>query len=258
MKSDWASNSAQPVLSRGNLWDHCSTKCKIWTFLLPSLAIPWFQPWERVGSVWLVAFGVLLTTKPPWFWWLLRFLPLAGSVAFFALWLPWTIAGEFLWPDLWFSPSKEGLHRGVILWLKGTGLAMGFLGLSRAAKANDIFFTLQSVGFPRLLLCVFWITIQQTNRLLADWRRTMQAHRARSTPGKGNIQKTMFMARVWAQLLVRSQKRTEELTFALQARGFNRRFFILDKDATIPFTWIFPIGLVALFGMLAFWELGWL
>ena len=258
MKSDWAPNSALSGLSRVGLWDSCSTKCKICLFLIPSMAIPWFQHWPWVGSIWLVALSLLSTTRPNWFWWAVRFLPLAGSVAFFAFWLPWTVAGDFLWPDAWYSPTKEGLHRGLLLWLKGTGLAMGFLGLCRAATANEIFFTFQSVGFPVVPLCVIWITLQQTNRLLADWRRTMQAHRARSTPAMGNIEQTRFMARVWAQLLVRSQKRTEELTYALQARGFRRRFFILNKRTANPFTWIFPVGLVVLFGLVAIWELGWL
>ncbi len=258
MKSDWAPGSAHPSLSCVSLWDSFSTKCKICIFLLPSLVIPWLQQWQWVGGIWLASLGLLLTTRPPWFWWAARFIPLSGSVAFFALWLPWTVPGDPLCPDLWFSPTKEGVQRGWIIGLKGTGLAMGFLGLGRAATANEIFYTFQRLGFPLVPLFILWITIQQTNRLLADWRRTLQAHRARSTPAKGSIEQTKFLARVWAQLLVRSQKRTEDLAFALQARGFRRRFFILNKRPANPFTWIFPVGLVVLFGMMAFWELGWI
>ncbi len=224
-------------------WHHFSAACKITIFFIPILSVICFFQFDSVFFAWLVAFGLLLSTWPGTEWWITRFLPLAGSLAFFSIWMPWTVPGDPIWPDLWYSPSMSGVGKALLLWLKGTTVAMGFLGLGRVCCSNEILATFQGIGIPPVFLCVIWITIQQTKRLLADWRRALQAHRARATPSKGAMEQTQFMAGVWAQMLIRSQMRTEDLVCSLQARGFSRRFHLLPQAKTISLMWIFPFVL---------------
>lgn len=238
-------------------WDRFSPGCKITLFLTPVIAVIILFSLEGILYSWLVAFVLLLLTRPNGEWWVTRFLPLAGSIGFFGVWLPWTVNGPGIWPDLWYSPSWVGVGRAAVLWLKGTTVAMGFLGLGRVSTANEILATFQVLKIPSVPLCVAWITIQQTNRLLADWRRVLQAHRARATPVRGALGQTQFMAGVWAQMLVRSQKRTEDLVCGLQARGFSRKFHFLPKAPFSFFMWVFPVFLAILFFGLWAVEQGW-
>lgn len=239
-------------------WDNFSSPCKIVLFLVPGLSIFVFFRFESVLFTWFIALGLLVSTRPEGDWWITRFLPLAGSLTFFAVWLPWTVPGDPIWPEFWLSPTLAGVNRAVLLWMKGTTVAMGFLGLSRVSSSNEILAALQRLKIPSVPLCVVWITIQQTKRLLADWRRTLQAHRARATPVRGAFGQTQFMAKVWAQMLVRSQKRTEELVCGLQARGFSRKFYFLPMSHTSSLMWVFPVVLILAFLVLAAREQGWL
>lgn len=235
-------------------WSRFSSACKIFLFLQPALGVIIFFQLGAVFFTWFIALGLLLSTRPNSEWWITCFLPLAGSVAFFAIWLPWTVVGEPIWPVFWFSPSWTGVGRAFLLWLKGTTVAMGFLGLGRVCSSNEMLATFQMFKIPSVPLCVIWITIQQTKRLFADWRRTLQAHRARATPAKGAFGQTQFMASVWAQMLVRSQNRTEDLACALQARGFSRRFYFLPTINKSSNLWIFPFILFFTFFILLILE----
>lgn len=219
----------------------------IW-YLAPAVGLMVSHSNGASALLWLVIGGNLLGTRPDRLWLGTRVLPALLSIAFFAIWLPWTVPGQPAWPDWGWSPSWEGLNKGLGLFLKGTGVAMAFLALGRRLSLQELLSTLQTLGFPSLFLTLVWITVQQTERLIREWKSLSQAHRSRGAFLTENPNRMRLMARSWAQLLIRVTKRSEDLHDALKARAFQRRFLSIETHPHDFSAWLGALAKVALVG----------
>jgi|GEM_PF-4341933 len=206
------------------LWGPWPPIAKLLFLLAPALGLMLAQGWPCLLCLWTVALAAHLLTWPDSEWIWTRLLPMSASIAFFAIWLPWTLPGEPIFEGQWWSPGWDGSIRGLSLFLKGTGVALGFLSVVRSFQQTELLATLQKLAVPRLLLTIGWITVQQTQRLLREWKNLSQAHRARGAYLGERTDRTRLMANSWAQLFVRAQKRSDDLGDALKGRAFCRNF----------------------------------
>lgn len=218
-------------------WESWPSFPKLFFLLTPVIGLMVIQGIPSLVPVWIWTLTILVMSAPgkDWFW--TRILPMVGSIAFFAVWIPWTQPGIPLLEETWWAPTREGLTKGVSMLLKGTGVGFCFLCVVRSFQQTELLATLQKLGIPRLFLTICWITVQQTQRLLREWGSLSQAHRARGAFLNQRTDRTRLMASSWAQLFVRVQKRSDDLGDALKSRGFSRQFHCLKPQRSSPLAW---------------------
>lgn len=219
-------------------WESWPSLPKLFFLLTPVIGLMVVQRIPPLVLFWTGSLTLLVLSAPGKEWLWTRILPMVGSIAFFAVWIPWTQPGIPFFEDIWWSPTNEGLTKGFSMLLKGTGIGSCFLSVVRSFQQTELLATLQKLGTPRLFLTIGWITVQQTQRLLREWGNLSQAHRARGAFLNQRTDRTRLMASSWAQLFVRVQKRSDDLGDALKSRAFSRQFQSLKPQKGSPPAWV--------------------
>lgn len=127
-------------------------------------------------------------------------------------------------PLVGWMATSAGLTRGATLVIRTWISLQGFLLLSATTPAEDLFWSLQALHFPRLLASIILFSYRYLNVLSEEAARMVRARRSRSAgrPSSVPIQlRLRSSGGLIGSLFLRALERSEHVYAAMLSRGYD-------------------------------------
>ena len=150
-------------------------------------------------------------------------------ILFLWLFLPFSVPGETIWAAGPLQLSRQGVNMALLITVKCNGLGLMLMALLGTVAMHDFGPALQRLKVPEKfchLLLFTYRYIHVIHREYLTMRRGMEARGFRP-----RTDARTYRAYAWlvGMLLVKSWDRAERVLTAMQARGFQGRFYSLRR-----------------------------
>jgi cobalt/nickel transport system permease protein len=175
--------------------------------------------------------GLLLVSRLPWSWLLLRLSGVALFLSMFLVILPLTMPGD----DVALGPirvSSEGIRLGALICLKALTVVALALLLTATAPFETTLKAARSFHVPGLLVQLLMLTYRYVFLFGDELHKLRIALRLRRYRNRPSLHSYRTIGHVTGTLLVRSYERAERVGQAMRCRGFDGQFRTLHAFRT--------------------------
>lgn len=146
------------------------------------------------------------------------------------LWLilPFTSPGKSLFDILGLSVSYEGVMITLFLTLKCNAIMLIFIGLVATSTIFDIVHALRHFFIPDKVVVLLFLIYRYSYVIFNEYEKIQRAIKARGFRAGTTLHTYRTIAYLIGSLLVKSYLRGERLYRAMEARGFQGKFWLLD------------------------------
>jgi cobalt/nickel transport system permease protein len=160
-----------------------------------------------------------------------RLLALEGFMLVLVLFLPFTVPGNTLISLGPLDATVEGLERALEIVLKANCVVIVLMTLVGTMEPVILGHALARLRMPEKLVHLFLFTVRYINVLYDEYKRLRLAMRARAFVAGSNWHTWRCFGWLIGMLLIRSLERAQRIQNAMKCRGFNGRFYLLDKTS---------------------------
>ncbi|MHC4713166.1 MAG: cobalt ECF transporter T component CbiQ [Planctomycetota bacterium] len=137
---------------------------------------------------------------------------------------PFVTAGPLVW-------SAEGITRALTIALRANSIMVALVSLLTTMEPAHLGFALNRTCCPEKLTHVLLFMVRYIEVIHREYHRLRDAMRLRGFRPRFDRHTLTTFGYLIGQLLVRSLDRSERILQAMKCRGFQGRFYIVDKFA---------------------------
>lgn len=142
--------------------------------------------------------------------------------------LPISSPGKSLFDIFGLTVSYEGVILSLFLTLKCNAIMLIFIGLVATSTIFEIVHALRHFFIPDKLVVLLFLIYRYSWVIFSEYEKIIKAIKARGFKAGTSLHTYRTFAYLIGGLLVKSYLRGESLYRAMQARGFQGKFWLLD------------------------------
>lgn len=142
--------------------------------------------------------------------------------------LPFTTPGEPMFSVGGYQASWQGGLHALQITLKANAVILFMLSLIGTLDATTLGHALAHLKVPEKLVHLMLFMVRYLDVIGREYKRMHRAMLARGFVMKTNLHTWRSMGYLVGMLLVHSLDRSERILAAMECRGFNGRFYLLD------------------------------
>jgi cobalt/nickel transport system permease protein len=170
-----------------------------------------------------------------------RLLLVNGLVLFLWAVVPLTYGGEPFFQIGRLSVSRAGVLLSAQMTLKSNAILLAFIALIATMTSATLGYALKKLAVPQKIIHLLLMNYRYVFVIEQEYQRLIRAAKIRGFRPKTDLHTYRTYAYVIGMLLVRAASRAQRVHQAMLCRGFNGRFFSLQKFTTGSNSWIFSL-----------------
>ncbi len=133
--------------------------------------------------------------------------------------------------QLWLVKlSIDGLKYGLFLFFKSNEILLFMFFLLSTSPIFDVLYAVESLGTPKKLSQLLFFSFRYVHEVQEDYKRMMKAAKCRGFKPKTNLMTYKTYANIFANLLIKSYRKSERIYKAMLCRGFKGSFPRVSKS----------------------------
>lgn len=190
-----------------------------------------------------IALLILAVARPPFMFFIKRFLP--ANLFIFFLWLvvPFTTPGPPAWRLGILTASQTGIELCLLATIKANALVIIFLAMIAPMSISSLCNAMRALHCPAKLAWLFLLMGRNVHLLSREWGNLHEAAKLRAFKPGNNKNTYRTLASLLALLLIRTHDRGQRMREAMLLRGFNGQ---LPPGAPLRCTWRDALAAIAL------------
>jgi len=158
--------------------------------------------------------------------------------------LPITFNGDTIYQVLCFDLSKQGLEYCAMLTIKSITIILFFMAFVATMTIGVMGKALQKLHISNKFVFLVLMTYRYIFVIGEEYQRLLRAAKIRGFVSKTNIHSYKTYAHIAGMLFVRAAMRAKRVHQAMVCRGFNGRFYTIDKFVMDKLSIIFFIAVL--------------
>ncbi len=149
----------------------------------------------------------------------------------FMIWifLPLTFTGETLFNVLSMDVSKQGIEYCAMITIKSISIILFFMAFVATMTIGTIGHAMGKLHISDKLIFLILMTYRYIFVIRQEYQRLFRAAKIRGFVPKTNIHSYKTYAYLAGMLFVRASLRAKRVHQAMLCRGFNGKFYVIDK-----------------------------
>lgn len=174
-----------------------------------------------------------------------RLKPLLLFLLMIWVFLPLTFDGDVVFKFLSFDISKQGLEYCAMITIKSITIILFFMAFVATMTIGVIGQALQKLCISEKFVFLLLMTYRYIFVIGEEYQRLVRAAKIRGFVSKTNIHSYKTYAYIAGMLFVRASMRAKRVHQAMICRGFNGKFYAIDKFVLDKLSIIFFIAVLS-------------
>ncbi|OUD12512.1 cobalt ECF transporter T component CbiQ [Thioflexithrix psekupsensis] len=198
----------------------------------------------------LLGMGFVALAQLPYYWILIRLLPINLFMVLLFLILPVTLSGNTVITLGHLTLSDTGFIYASHIFLRANAMMLTMVALIGTLDLITLGHALAHLKVPTKLIHLLLFTVRYLSVLYATWQQLALAMKVRGFIPRANWHTYRSMGYLLGMLLVRSFLRAQRVEWAMKCRGYHGQFYLLShfylKLSDAVFLLIFSVILLTL------------
>ena len=220
----------EPITILESPFARINIRVKIIFAVLFSFTVALAYTWQALAFALFSALLLIRLTRIAPMQMIKRLLPACGFLLFLCLVLPFTISGSPVWSYGPLMLTQEGILLAGQIILKSLTILTIFMALAVSTTVSSLGQGLQQLWLPEKLVYLLLFCYRYIFVIEQEYRRLEKAIQLRCFKAGTNLHTYRTYAYLVGMLFVRSFLRADQVHKAMLCRGFQGRFFCLDKN----------------------------
>ena len=160
--------------------------------------------------------------------------------------LPITFNGETVFKFFWFDISKQGLEYCAMITIKSVTIILFFMAFIATMTIGVLGHALQKLYISNKFIFLVLMTYRYIFVIAEEYQKLIRAAKIRGFVSKTNIHSYKTYAYIAGMLFVRASMRAKRVHQAMVCRGFNGKFYSVDKFKLDKVSIIFFVAILSL------------
>lgn len=175
-----------------------------------------------------------------------RLKPLFLFLLMIWIFLPATFEGDTVFTVFSFDISRQGLVYCSMITIKSISIVLFFMAFVATMTIGVMGHAMQKLYIPNKFVFLFLMTYRYVFVIGEEYQRLLRAAKIRGFVSKTNIHSYKTYAYIAGMLFVRASMRAQRVHQAMICRGFNGKFYAIDKFSLDKLSIIFFIVVLSL------------
>ncbi len=235
-------NIAEPF-AYGNSFVHClDPRVKIITAAMFSLVVALTYELAILFVSAVLALAILIAARLSMkkvFW---RLIVVNGFILVLWLFLPFTTPGKTLFTLFGLDATVEGVDYAVLITIKSNTIIIACIALLSTCSIIKLVHAMHYLYVPNKLVHIFFFSYRYIHVINLEYLRLTNAMKVRCFISRNNLHTYKSFAYLIGMLILKSYERSRRVYNAMLCRGFNGKFYILERCEFQVSDWLFGIS----------------
>jgi cobalt/nickel transport system permease protein len=206
----------------------------------------------------MLTVALLLWSRLPRSWLLLRMSVLAASLLPILILLPLTVPADPSADAPLLTFSIRGLQLAGLIAAKGAAIGLLALFLLGTTPLATLGRAAHAIGIPGTFVHLLLLAYRYGFVLIEELNRLRTALRVRGFRARSDMRTFRLIGQIAGVLILRGADRAERVSHAMRCRGFAGRYYTLEKFHTRAADVVFALVLITLIGLVVAGDRGWI